>query len=95
MWVCLLGSLGVNILFAVITEGARGDAILLASIVLLIVIHCAWTVVAIRRLNDLQRSRWWAIGLLAPIFNIALMLGLLFRKGVIQRVDTDASALQP
>lgn len=89
VWVCLLGSWGVNILFTAMTDGFQGDAIL--ALLLLIAILGAWAVVAIRRLNDLQRSRWWAIGLLVPILNIALTLGLLFRKGIAAVPETEKS----
>ena len=38
--------------------------------------------ITVRRIHDLRRSGWWALMLLIPFLNLALLIGLLIRKSV-------------
>lgn len=94
VWVCFIGSWVVNAVFTAATTGASSEVVGTTAIILLIVILACWAIVAIRRLNDLARNRWWALGLLIPIFNLALLLGLLFRRSSAE-IGKHSAQLEP
>lgn len=52
-----------------------------------ILVFLALIIIGIRRLNDLHRSKLWIIMIFIPLFDVALLLGLLFRRSVIYPVE--------
>lgn len=55
--------------------------IMVFFMVILIGFTYAQVVPTIRRLNDLNRSGWWSLTLFLPLFNLILMLYVIFAKG--------------
>ena len=41
--------------------------------------------IIVRRLHDLDRPEWWAVGIFIPLINIVLALYLLFAPGTVGR----------
>lgn len=70
MWIWLLAMLG---LAAVVGKTSPAFAV---------IITVSFLFMAVRRLNDLNRSPWWALMALVPLVNFLLLIVLLVRGSV-------------
>jgi uncharacterized membrane protein YhaH (DUF805 family) len=86
LWVCLLASWSMGYIYSEIAEQLNSPAEALVGLVLgvviwVLVVGC-WIVLCVRRVNDLGRSRWEALLLIVPIFQIVMLFVLLLHRSV-------------
>ena len=76
-------SMAATLLFSFIIVGltAAMPALAMLSLVLYIPMLAATTILAIRRLNDMDQSGWWSIAMFVPLVNFFVGLWLLFGRG--------------
>lgn len=70
MWIWLLAMIG---LAAVMGKASPAFAVIITA---------SFIFMAVRRLNDLDRSPWWALMALVPLVNFLLLIVLLVRGSV-------------
>lgn len=70
MWIWLLAMVG---LAAVMGKTSQVFAVIATA---------SFIFMAVRRLNDLNRSPWWALAALVPLVNFLLLIVLLVRGSV-------------
>ncbi|MCJ8312191.1 MAG: DUF805 domain-containing protein [Saccharospirillaceae bacterium] len=75
--------MGFNIIVSIISKliATGNDLGTALSVFFLLVQVAFWIVLAIRRLNDLNKSGWLSLILFIPIVNVAFLLYLLFAPG--------------
>ena len=60
------------------TATEPSPAVQFVPLVLFVIGFSASVGATFRRLNDLGMSRWWLLGMFAPLLNLALLLALFF-----------------
>lgn len=81
---CLaVGFLGaaLEVFVGFVTGDPQGFLATLVSVAVNLVIFTGCVALMVRRLHDLDRPEWWAVGVLIPLVNFALSLYLLLAPG--------------
>jgi uncharacterized membrane protein YhaH (DUF805 family) len=77
----VLGAIAVSITLSHMVTAASQDAGAVVTGLLMLMVIPLVLVLGVRRLNDLNRSRWWILLSFVPVFNAAMFLAFLFRAG--------------